>query len=127
MQELEESKEEKLKREREAREAEQRSEFEQIQEARKQLPMFPYRQEELCFVFCLFLLFEAELWGTSGHLTMVLLGHFFCMRHDVMLASIFEIFGFHTRACGLHAVAHTNKIAASKIDFAVESLKRSKG
>jgi len=40
---VEESKEEKLKREREAREAEQRSEFEQIQEARKLLPMFPYR------------------------------------------------------------------------------------
>lgn len=45
-QDLEESKEEKLKREREAREAEQRSEFEQIQEARKQLPMYPYRQAD---------------------------------------------------------------------------------
>lgn len=40
---MEETKEEKLKREREAREAEQRSEFEQIQEARRLLPMFPYR------------------------------------------------------------------------------------
>lgn len=45
--ELEESKEDKMKREREAREAEQRSEFEQIQEARKQLPMFPYRDDLL--------------------------------------------------------------------------------
>lgn len=50
LQELEESKEDKMKREREAREAEQRSEFEQIQEARKQLPMFPYRQARaVCF------------------------------------------------------------------------------
>ncbi|PRW59127.1 pre-mRNA-splicing factor ATP-dependent RNA helicase DHX16 isoform A [Chlorella sorokiniana] len=45
--EVEETKEEKLKREREAREAEQRSEFEQIQEARKLLPMFPYRDDLL--------------------------------------------------------------------------------
>jgi hypothetical protein len=42
-QEAEETKEEKLAREREEREAEQRSEFDQIQVARKLLPMFPYR------------------------------------------------------------------------------------
>lgn len=42
-QEVEETKEEAAAREREAREAEQRSEFEQIQEGRRLLPMFPYR------------------------------------------------------------------------------------
>jgi hypothetical protein len=42
-QDVEETKEEKLQREREAREAEQRSEFEAIQDARRLLPMFPYR------------------------------------------------------------------------------------
>lgn len=42
-QEVEETKEEAAKREREAREAEQRSEFENIQVARRLLPMFPYR------------------------------------------------------------------------------------
>jgi hypothetical protein len=40
---VEETKEEAAAREREAREAEQRSEFEQIQEGRRLLPMFPYR------------------------------------------------------------------------------------
>ena len=43
LQEVEETKEEKLAREREEREAEQRSEYDQIQVSRKLLPMFPYR------------------------------------------------------------------------------------
>lgn len=41
---MEENKEEKLERERAQRELEAKSEFEQLQEARRQLPMFPYRR-----------------------------------------------------------------------------------
>ncbi|KAL4546348.1 hypothetical protein Ndes2526B_g01575 [Nannochloris sp. 'desiccata'] len=43
----EESKEERLIREREERDAEKRSEFDKIQEGRRNLPMFPYREELL--------------------------------------------------------------------------------
>jgi pre-mRNA-splicing factor ATP-dependent RNA helicase DHX16 len=43
----EESKEDRLNREREERENEKRSEFEKIQEGRRKLPMFPYREELL--------------------------------------------------------------------------------
>ena len=40
----EETKEARAEREREEREAEKRSAFDQIQEDRKKLPMFPYRE-----------------------------------------------------------------------------------
>lgn len=40
---MEETKEEKLERERAQRELEAKSEFEQLQETRRTLPMFPYR------------------------------------------------------------------------------------
>lgn len=43
-QEVEESKEERMERERAERELEAKSEFEKLQEARRLLPMFPYRQ-----------------------------------------------------------------------------------
>ncbi|GAB4815704.1 hypothetical protein N2152v2_002750 [Parachlorella kessleri] len=45
--EVEESKEERLERERQQRELQAKSEFEQLQEARRLLPMYPYREDLL--------------------------------------------------------------------------------
>lgn len=47
LQEKEETKEEKMRREREERESAKRSAFEEIQEDRKKLPMYPYRDSLL--------------------------------------------------------------------------------
>ena len=48
--ELEESKEERAAKERAARDEEKRSEFEKIQEGRRKLPMFPYREQLLAAI-----------------------------------------------------------------------------